>query len=264
MLTNTEKNDILNWVILMPRKARIKSESGIYHIILRGINQQQIFEDNEDSEKFIRVLKDCKAISGFKIFAYCLMGNHIHLLIKSEIEPLAQIFKRIGSRYVYWYNWKYYRTGHLFQDRFKSEPINDDDYFLTVLRYIHQNPVKANLCKSVKDYPFSSINSYINNNNDFIDVDFVFNIINQDSLLTYFEEDNNDSCLDLSKCTNRVNDIDAKIIIKSICGCSNVSEFQKLEQSKQISSIREFKQRGLSIRQISRLTGVSFNVVRKY
>lgn len=248
----------------MPRKARIKSESGIYHVMLRGINQQQIFEDNEDFEKFIQILKDCKAISGFKIFAYCLMGNHIHLLIKPEIEPLAQIFKRIGSRYVYWYNWKYYRTGHLFQDRFKSEPINDDNYFLTVLRYIHQNPIKSNLCKKAAEYPFSSINSYISNTNDFIDIDFAFNIVNKEYLLNYFEEQNNDICLDLANCTNRVNDIDAKKIIKSVCNCSNVSEFQNLEQKQQISSIIEFKQQGLSIRQISRLTGVSFNVVRKY
>ena len=117
----------------MPRQARKKSESGIYHIMLRGINKQQIFEDEEDFQKFIQVLKECKAVSEYKLFAYCLMGNHIHMLIKPEKEPLELVFKRIGSRYVYWYNWKYRRTGHLFQDRYKSEPINDDSYFLTVL-----------------------------------------------------------------------------------------------------------------------------------
>jgi len=125
----------------MPRQARQKSESGIYHIMLRGINQQIIFEDEEDSEKFIETLKTYKAISGYKIFAYCLMGNHCHLLLKVEKEDLVLIFKRIAGSYVYWYNWKYYRRGHLFQDRFKSEPVEDDVYFLTVLRYIHQNPV---------------------------------------------------------------------------------------------------------------------------
>ena len=68
----------------MPRKARTKSESGIYHVMLRGINQQVIFEDEEDNQKFLEVLNDCKAVSGYKLFAYCLMGNHIHLLIKVE------------------------------------------------------------------------------------------------------------------------------------------------------------------------------------
>ena len=72
------------WVMNMPRQARKKSESGIYHVMLRGINQQQIFEDSEDCDKFIQILQECKAVSGFKLFAYCLMGNHIHLLIKPE------------------------------------------------------------------------------------------------------------------------------------------------------------------------------------
>lgn len=127
----------------MPRKARIESKSGIYHIMLRGINRQQIFEDDEDFEKFLWVLKDVKQLSRFKLYGYCLMGNHIHLLLKPENEPLELIFRRIGSKYVYWYNLKYQRTGHLFQDRFKSEPVENISGFFVVLRYIHQNPVKA-------------------------------------------------------------------------------------------------------------------------
>lgn len=97
--------------------------------MLRGINQQQIFEDNEDFEKLLQVLKDCKAISEYKIFAYCLMGNHVHLVIKEGKEPIEQIMKRIATRFVYWYNVKYQRVGHLFQDRFKSEPVENNEYF---------------------------------------------------------------------------------------------------------------------------------------
>ena len=73
------------------------------------------------------------------------MSNHIHLLLKEGEEDLGTLFKRIGASYVYWYNWKYNRTGHLFQDHFKSEPVEDDTYLLTVLRYIHQNPLKAGI-----------------------------------------------------------------------------------------------------------------------
>lgn len=109
----------------MPRQARKKSASGIYHIVLRGINQQVIFEDEEDNNKFIETIKTYKAISGYKIYAYCLMSNHVHLLLKVEKEDLDLIIKRIAGSYVYWYNWKYHRRGHLFQDRFKSEPVED-------------------------------------------------------------------------------------------------------------------------------------------
>lgn len=73
------------------------------------------------------------------------MGNHIHLLMEFCDEDIGQVFKRIGAKYVYWYNIKYGRKGHLFQDRYKSEPVDDDAYFLTVMRYIHQNPIKGNV-----------------------------------------------------------------------------------------------------------------------
>ena len=115
--------------------------------MLRGINQQDIFEDEDDYLRFLAIIRECKDISKFELYAYCLMTNHVHLLLKTGEEPLELIFKRIGSRYVYWYNLKYQRIGHLFQDRYKSEAVEDDAYFLTVLRYIMQNPMKAGMEK---------------------------------------------------------------------------------------------------------------------
>ncbi len=106
----------------MPRNAREKSNSGIYHIILRGINRQTIFEDDEDRKRFLYTINKYKAISSYSIYAYCIMGNHIHILIKTGIEPLYQIMRRLAGSYVYWYNNKYERVGYLFQDRFISEP----------------------------------------------------------------------------------------------------------------------------------------------
>ena len=113
----------------MPRKARRKSESGIYHIILRGINKQIIFGDEEDHDRFLKTIKKYKIVCGYKVYAYCLMSNHVHLLIRVGQEDLDLIIKRIAGSYVYWYNWKYSRTGHLFQDRFRSEPVDSDEIF---------------------------------------------------------------------------------------------------------------------------------------
>ena len=89
------------------------------------------------------------------------MTNHVHLLIKERNEDLGIVFRRIGAKYVYWYNHKYKRRGYLFQDRYKSEAVESDEYLLTVLRYIHQNPVKAGISKNVRSYPWSSYNEYI-------------------------------------------------------------------------------------------------------
>ena len=140
----------------MPRVARIKSSTGIYHIMIRGINQQNIFSYDDDYKRFLVILAKYHRQSNYEIYAYCLMGNHIHLLLKEGKESLATSMKRIGTSYVYYYNWQYDRKGHLFQDRYKSEPVEDDAYFLTVLRYIHQNPLKAGLSDDISSYPWSS------------------------------------------------------------------------------------------------------------
>lgn len=247
----------------MPRQARKKSEAGIYHIMLRGINQQQIFEDDNDSDKFVQVLKDCKEISGFKLFAYCLMGNHIHLLIKPENEPLEQIFRRIGSRYVYWYNIKYQRVGHLFQDRYKSEPVDTDEYFFTVIRYIHQNPVKAGLCKQNKDWKYSSYNEYINKPY-LIDSDFVFEMISKEDFIKFNEETVNDICLDVNtSSTIRLTDEQAKAIILKYSKCDSASKFQDLPSTDKKKLLLLFYENGVSIRQMSRLTGTSKGFVER-
>ena len=96
----------------MPRKARIISSSSLtYHVMLRGINRQQVFLEPDDNELFVEVLKECKAICGFRLYAFCLMGNHIHLLIKTEEEGIGQVMKRVGVRFVQRINRKYGRSG---------------------------------------------------------------------------------------------------------------------------------------------------------
>ena len=244
----------------MPRQARRKSESGIYHIILRGINQQQIFEDEEDSLRFLETLSKYKEQCGYEIYAYCLMSNHVHILLKEGKENLTLVLKRIAGSYVYWYNWKYHRSGHLFQDRFKSEPVEDDAYFLTVIRYIHQNPVKAGICRNVDGYKFSSYNEYINNAT-LIDTDFCLGIIDKEQFIEFNNEFNDDVCLDISNNDFRLNDDEALKIILKTCRCKSVSDFQKFDKIKRNYYIGKFYQKGLSIRQISRLTGLSRKVV---
>ena len=247
----------------MPRQARRKSESGIYHIMLRGINKQVIFEDEEDNLKFLETLKNYKAISGYKIFAYCLMSNHIHLLLKVEKENLDLIVKRIASSYVYWYNWKYRRSGHLFQDRFKSEPVEDDAYFLTVIRYIHQNPIKAGLSKSIDGYKFSSYNEYINTP-FMVDMDFCLGIVDKEQFVEFNNEYNQDICLEIEDDNFRLTDDEAREIIRKISKCNTITEFQNLSMDKRDKYLKALRNKGLSIRQISRLTGIGFNIVRKF
>ena len=111
------------------------SSSGYMHIITRGIGRQLLFEEDQDYLHYLAVLEKYSLETAVYICAYCLMENHVHLLVHGESEQIILFMKKLGVNYAGWFNWKYERTGHLFQDRYKSEPVEDDGYLLTVFRY---------------------------------------------------------------------------------------------------------------------------------
>ena len=249
----------------MPRYARKKSESGIFHVMLRGINKQTIFEDDEDRERFVDTIERYKAISKYKVYGYCLMSNHIHLLLKETEETISNVIKRISSSYVYWYNWKYGRCGHLFQERYKSEIVENEAYLLTVLRYIHQNPVKAGLSINVQDYKWTSYYEYIKKP-IITEIDFTLQIfsINREKAIVLFNEhtneQNDDKCMDYDE-KIRISDNEVREYIAKL-GPQSTSELQQLDREKRNEIIRKLKAiECITIRQLSRITGISKSVI---
>ncbi len=244
----------------MARTARKKSESNIYHVMLRGINRQQIFLDEEDNRKFLSIVNRCREMSGFNLYAYCLMGNHVHLLLQADGEPLEQVMKRIGTRFVMWYNQKYERTGHLFQDRYRSEPVQDQRYFLTVLHYILNNPVKAGLCSKAVDYPLSSALDYFHGGG-ITDTGYAEGLIGREILLDYLRTPSDDQCMDDKP--GRITDKAALQIIRDSVKNDDTAQCLKIICSHPEQYVTLLRKAGLSIRQISRLTGLSISIVRK-
>lgn len=243
----------------MPRTSRKKSKTGIYHIMMRGINRQDIFEDNEDRDRFIQTVAAYKEKNDFKIYGYCLMNNHIHLLIQDD--NLAVTMRKICASYVYWYNGKHQRIGHLYQDRFKSEVVEKDSYFLTVLRYIHQNPLKAGIVKETADYKWSSYGEYLHRAT-LVDVDFALGMMAIEEFIKFNNTVNKDYCLEYEPIT-RMDDSEARQIIQDIAGIKDAYEVQYFERTQRDNIIREIKKVDkISIRQISRITGISYNTVR--
>lgn len=240
----------------MPRKARELSRTNIYHVMLRGINRQTIFEDNEDMNCFLTEVRRCKDISDFKLYAFCLMSNHVHLLLETDQEPLDMIFRRLGSRYAGWYNRKYGRVGHLFQDRYRSEKVETEQYFLTALRYILQNPMKAGLEQQPGSYRWSSYLAYEKGIGLITDTQYAVSMAgNREDLIRFLREANDDQLMDESDRNARISDEQAKEVMKQVTGCSAISEFQKLEDSVQKECILQLSDQGIPVRQISRLTG---------
>jgi len=249
----------------MPRKPRAKSRTGIYHIIIRGVNRQLICCDDKDRERLCQTMFRYQSNSDFDIFGYCIMSNHLHLLLRENIENISDIVKKISGSYVFWFNKRHERSGHLFQERYKSEVVEDDTYFLTALRYIHQNPVKAGITTFARDYKWSSINEYLNGS--------IF--INTKNILSYFGKNNNEAVekfksfteiesekkfieCDETPTANDENVVDHFMKL----GLSDIGEFYKLGKKVRNEILKQAKASlGASNRQISRITGLSNSLV---
>lgn len=173
----------------MARRGRMFSETGIYHVVLRGINKKDIFECDEDKIYFLKLLsKNIKKFHG-EVFAFCVMRNHIHILVKEGIKGISNLFQRIAGAYAIYFNRKYARSGPLFESRFKSRPVESIYYFFQIIRYIHQNPFHAGLIKNLEDYDWSSYSTYLRSNNkkifDFVCTDFVFQHVTLDAFVDF-------------------------------------------------------------------------------
>lgn len=174
----------------MSRQRRALSSSKIYHVILRGNSGRDIFLDNEDRQKFLNILTEKKKNNKYLLYAYCLMDNHLHLILKEVSDNISHLMKRINTAYAIYFNKKYQRRGHLFQDRFKSEAIEEESYLLAAIRYIHNNPLKAKLVKSPQDYKWNSYQAYLTNQTALVAVRNILNIFSdnlEQALLLFVE-----------------------------------------------------------------------------
>lgn len=251
----------------MARKPRKKSLSGIYHVMLRGINKQTIFEDKNDRYRFMQTLAYVKKKSDLLLYGYCLMDNHVHLLIEEREESISKVIQRLSSSYVLWYNRKYDRTGHLFQGRFRSETIESVRSFLKVLRYIHQNPVQAGLASDAITSKWTSMQEYLGKPS-LVDTEVAVQLFALDRekairlfiefmLLQHEDEFMNNTgkkVLEDAEVMNFLTEI----------GISNISHLQKMGKSERDAVIRELKAlKGITIRQLSRITGIPKSVIAR-
>ena len=243
----------------MPRSARRMSESGYFHVIERGNGNQLIFECDDDRRLFIGLLEKYSREVGVSVCAYCLMDNHVHLLLHDGANQLPVFMKKLNVSYARSFNWKYERSGHLFQDRYKSEPIEDDPYFLSVLRYILRNPTKAGLC-SPENYPWSSFRMY--DGQSFVDTTFIRELFPD---IEAYEEyilsgpDVSDAGLEMSS----KSDAWARKVLSERIGVESGAAIQSFDRARRDAAVCELLKAGLSERQISRLTGISRHIIHE-
>jgi REP element-mobilizing transposase RayT/DNA-binding transcriptional regulator YiaG len=246
--------------------------------MLRGINQQRIFEEKADYLRFVEIMRDTKDASKCGLLAWCLMSNHVHLLLAtdgevdsaeySSIQILSRFFLQLETRYAQWFNKKYERSGHLFTNRYKSEVVQDNAYLLTVIDYIHQNPVVAGLCEKSKDYPWSSRQS-LGKGKGLVDEVRLFQMISLDDALALDarQDTGQDKPAPFREQRGRrlkVSDDEAVKLIENISGVATTAKVLSLSSDKQFDVVCTLRKHYLSLRQIARLTGLSKGVVERW
>lgn len=242
----------------MSRTVRVKTQ--YLHLIVRGIGKQILFEDDADRWKYLNLLQRFRDEVGLTIIAYCLMENHVHLMVYDKDGNVSLFMKKIGVCYAQYFNHKYERSGHLFQDRYKSEPIVDEMYYLTVFRYILNNPVKAKIC-AASEYKWSSYNEY-GKKNTITDTTILREKIGSKKKLDEFLAINDDSeCMEYEPRKN--DDKWALNIIHNELGIVSGTLLQKMPREERNQMLVKLKEKGLTIRQIERMTGINRGVIQK-
>ena len=145
----------------MARRPRVFASGLLYHVIVRGNQQRKTFRCDDDYKAYLDRLKHYRGKFHLRIYAYCLMPNHVHLLLESGSEPLSKFMQGLQQSYTQYFNRSYRKVCHLFQGRYKAIICDKDKYLLALLRYIHLNPVRAGLAKRPEGYVYSGHRSYL-------------------------------------------------------------------------------------------------------
>lgn len=243
------------------RKKRIYSSTGLYHIVVRGVNKQNIFYENVDRNYFIALLRKYSKKLNVQIYAFCLMENHVHLELNDTKQKISLFMQCLCSMYARYFNRKYDRIGHLFQERYLSEVIKDEKYFVTVFRYILQNPEKAGVSKT-KNYRWSSYNLYKSKST----------IIDKRVIIKYFGSISNLYKMVDIPVKKYLLEIELRPSEKELNYVKRIKEILKadtpllnpdIRHDELILKLRKLKAAKLSIRVISRITGISKYLVQR-
>ena len=238
----------------MARGPRKCTNMFFYHIMVQGINKEYILNEVEDKRQYLKFINKVKKEIDVYIVSYCIMDNHVHILIKEEyIECLSCFMHKVNTLYAMYYNKKYNRVGYVFRDRYKSQVIYSEKQLYTCINYIHNNPVKAGICKLASEYEYSSYNEYIKNMEE-IQRNINGLLIKEDIL------DKKENFLEIEE----EKEVEIKNAIEEYMKINNIN-FDTLKNERKnlkeiINMLKEYY--GLSLRQISIYINVGRETVR--
>ena len=255
----------------MPRKARKISNTKVYHVILRGNDKQDIFFEDQDYKKFIKEIINTKERYKYKLFAYCLMTNHVHLVLFDKNDNLSKIIQSLAVSYSSYFSKKYDKVGHLFQNRFFSKCVESREYLIQLCRYIHQNPVKAGIAE-IEKYRWSSYQEYIKCEK-IVETKTIMSIFGNTKIeairnFVEFQKRNEEDIFGNDyveyEIIKRLTDDQLKVIIENLLKIDNVFEIKRFNSIERDEKLRKLKGiKGASKSQISRVTGINRKIIER-
>lgn len=252
----------------MPSKRRIQSSSGFYHVFHRGVNHFDIFEDNEDRQLYLELLRKCARALGVEIHAWCLMSNHVHMLLRADHDALSAFMRQVASSYARSFNARHLRCGPLFGGRFESVCVETNEQLMTVVRYIHRNPIHHEEAALCGNYRWSSFGEYVAGSPDLCKLGFVLGLFGGIDFFSAFhrEEGESERHLDIGT-LGRMSDEEARWRANAALVAAGISvkagDVGKLPRKLRDEALVCIKRVvGCSLRQLQRLTAIAYSAIR--
>ena len=246
----------------MTRRPRETSEAGFYHVIVRGNGKQLLFDDDTDRDAFLALLTRFLDGSGVRVLAWCLMDNHVHLCLAEDpetgLDEISRIMRVVQTEYAKRFNGRTGHVGHIFQARFASMPINDERYLLQAVRYIHNNPQKANICPADR-YRWSSYSEYLGAPG-LCDTEPVLEALGGvDGFIEFSHVQDDDGYR--FRYGRHVDDADLSAVASNVLGGMDPRQLKTLPKAERDSRLRDLRAAGVTIDQTVRLTGIGRTTV---
>ena len=247
----------------MPYIRRQQCESNLYHVIIRGEGRMLLFEDRLDREVFLDLMRQKRAECSVELLAWCLMGNHVHLLLHAELANISAFMERVERPYVRHFNNRHDHIGHLFQGRFKSIPVVGDPQLLETVRYIHRNPVEGGVAESCQ-YEWSSYGEYLGKD-DICSTSLVMEMLGGRHEFERFHASGyeRERLSSRSLAERRPSDAETSRLLSDLLAERGLTALPKDDRSLRDSVLAEMKARGASVRQIERVTGIGRNIIAR-
>ena len=264
----------------MARLPRIYSESGFYHVMLRGINRENIFGDAACKKHFMSILsrnfttsdKEEENKKKGQLFAFCILDNHAHLLVKESYMGISNLMQRISCSYAHYYNRRFGRSGPVFESRYTSKAIDDSRYFSEVVKYIHNNPVKAHMVDDFCKYEWSSAPYYLEERLEFLATDFLKGSMSDGEFLKFMQSPvRSNTPIMVCRWPERISDFEVWKAARKIEEAAEASDLVDLvgTDSKKRENVlfhtinKLMKIKGIAKTQIAKVLDVSVYIINK-